>query len=120
MILDADLAKLYGVTTKQLNEQIKRNRERFPEDFMFQLTPEERSEVVANYDHLSKLKFSPVLPYAFTEHGAIVEWVAVPGVEDYSRLYIRAEIKLVPLGIQPGVGFTVKEKQKAYEKKRKR
>ena len=89
VILDADLAKLYGVTTKRLNEQVKRNRERFPEDFMFQLTPEERSEVVANCDHFSKLKFSPVLPYAFTEHGAIVEWVAVPGVEDYSILYIQ-------------------------------
>jgi len=72
VILDADLAKLYGVTTKRLNEQVKRNQERFPEDFMFQLSTEEKHEVVANCDHLSKLKFSPVLPYAFTEHGAIM------------------------------------------------
>ncbi|MBW2109010.1 MAG: ORF6N domain-containing protein [Deltaproteobacteria bacterium] len=72
VILDADLSKLYGVTTKRLNEQVKRNRGRFPEDFMFQLTTEEKAEVVANCDHLSQLKFSPALPYAFTEHGAIM------------------------------------------------
>ena len=72
VMLDADLAELYGVTTKRLNEQVKRNRARFPKDFMFQLTAREKSEVVANCDHLSKLKFSPALPYAFTEHGAIM------------------------------------------------
>jgi len=72
VILDADLARLYGTTTKRLNEQVKRNRERFPEDFMFQLTKEEKAEVVANCDHLSTLKYSPALPRAFTEHGAIM------------------------------------------------
>jgi hypothetical protein len=72
VILDADLAELYRVATKRLNEQVKRNRGRFPEDFMFQLTAEEKAEVVANCDHLARLKFSPVLPYAFTEHGAIM------------------------------------------------
>ena len=72
VMLNADLAELYGVTTKRLNEQVKRNRARFPKDFMFQLTAKEKSEVVANCDHLSKLKFSPALPYAFTEHGAIM------------------------------------------------
>ena len=72
VILDSDLARLYGVTTKRLNEQVKRNRERFPEDFMFKLTSGEKAEVVANCDHLKKLKFSPVLPFAFTEHGAIM------------------------------------------------
>ena len=72
VMLDADLAKLYGVTTKRLNEQVKRNRNRFPEDFMFQLTTLEKSEVVANCDHLHNLKFSRTLPYAFTEHGAIM------------------------------------------------
>lgn len=72
VILDSDLAGLYGVTTKRLNQQVKRNSDRFPEDFMFHLTKEEKSEVVANCDHLSLLKFSPVLPYAFTEHGAIM------------------------------------------------
>jgi hypothetical protein len=72
IMLDADLAVLYGVTTKRLNEQVKRNRSRFPEDFMFQLTEKEKVEVVANCDHLKRLKFSPNLPYAFTEHGAIM------------------------------------------------
>lgn len=72
LILDSDLARLYGVTTKRLNEQVKRNRDRFPEDFMFKLTTDEKAEVVANCDHLRKLKFSAALPYAFTEHGAIM------------------------------------------------
>lgn len=72
VMLDTDLAQVYGVTTKRLNEQVKRNRTRFPEDFMFRLTAEEKAEVVANCDHLQKLKFSPVLPYAFTEHGAVM------------------------------------------------
>jgi phage regulator Rha-like protein len=72
VMLDADLAGLYGVSTKRLNEQVKRNRDRFPEDFMFQLATNEKAEVVANCDHLAKLKFSPVLPNAFTEHGAIM------------------------------------------------
>ncbi len=67
VILAADLSRLYGVTTKRLNEQVKRNRDRFPEDFIFQLTTEEKSEVVANCDHLSKLKFSKTLPHAFTK-----------------------------------------------------
>jgi len=52
VILDADLARLYGATTKRLNDQVKRNRRRFPEDFMFQFTKEEKAEVVANCDHL--------------------------------------------------------------------
>ena len=55
VILDTDLAALYGVPTKRLNEQIKRNNERFPPDFMFQLTKKEKDEVVANCDHLEKM-----------------------------------------------------------------
>jgi hypothetical protein len=72
VLLDSDLATLYSVSTKRLNEQVKRNSERFPNDFMFQLTEKEKAEVVANCDHLLKLKFSPMLPYAFTEHGALM------------------------------------------------
>jgi len=59
VILDSDLAKLYGVKTKRLNEQVKRNQNRFPEDFMFQLTDQEKNEVVANCNHLSWLWSSP-------------------------------------------------------------
>jgi hypothetical protein len=58
--------------SKRLNEQVKRNHRRFPEDFMFQLTKSEKDELVAKCDHLNKLKFSSNLPYAFTEHGAVM------------------------------------------------
>ena len=69
VMIDTDLAKLYEVQTKVLNQSVKRNLKRFPKDFMFQLTKEEKEEVVTNCDHLSKLRFSPVLPYVFTEQG---------------------------------------------------
>jgi hypothetical protein len=72
VMLDADLAELYATSTKRLNEQVKRNRARFPADFMFPLTEDEKAEVVANCDHLVRLKFSSALPMAFTEHGAIM------------------------------------------------
>jgi len=71
-MIDKDIAELYGVTTKRLNEQVKRNKKRFPEDFMFNLSQEEKDEVVANCDHLKNLKYSPNLPFAFTEHGAVM------------------------------------------------
>lgn len=71
-MIDADLAEIYGVKTKRLNEQVGRNPGRFPSDFMFQLTADEKSEVVAKCDHLKGLKFSAVTPYAFTEHGAVM------------------------------------------------
>ena len=67
VMLDTDLADLYGVTIKHLNEQVKRNRNRFPADFMFQLTSQEKAEVVAHCDHLKKLKFLPPKPFAFTK-----------------------------------------------------
>jgi len=57
VMIDKDIAELYGVTTKRLNEQVKRNKERFPEDFMFNLSQKEKDEVVANCDHLKTLKF---------------------------------------------------------------
>jgi hypothetical protein len=72
VILDADLAKLYGVSTKALNQAVRRNDSRFPADFLFSLTAKEKEEVVTNCDHLRKLKFSRTLPNAFTEHGAIM------------------------------------------------
>ena len=71
-MIDRDLAELYGVETRRLNEQVKRNSDRFPSDFMFQLTNEEKTWVVANCDHLKNLKFSRTNPYACTEHGAIM------------------------------------------------
>jgi hypothetical protein len=96
VMLDADLAALYGVSTKRLNEQVKRNRDRFPPDFMFQLTPEEKLEVVANCDHLARLRFSPVLPYAFTEHGAIMaaNILNSPRATQVSIMVVRAFVRL--------------------------
>jgi hypothetical protein len=72
VMLDADLAELYGVPTKVLNQAVKRNEARFPGDFVFQLTEAEKLEVVTICDHLKRLKYSPVLPWAFTEHGALM------------------------------------------------
>lgn len=72
VMLDADLAEMYGVPTKALNQAVRRNMDRFPSDFMFQLSAGEKAEVVTNCDHLSKLKYSRSLPYAFTEHGALM------------------------------------------------
>jgi len=96
VLLDADLAELYGVTTKRLNEQVKRNRKRFPEDFLFSLTAAEKAEVVANCDHLSRLRFSPVLPNAFTEHGALMaaSVLNTPRAIEVSVFVIRAFVKL--------------------------
>ena len=71
-MIDADLAHLYGVPTKALNQAMRRNATRFPADFAFRLSKAEKAEVVANCDHLRRLRFSPTLPYAFTEHGAIM------------------------------------------------
>ena len=72
VMLDADLAEMYGTSTKVLNQSIKRNLGRFPEDFLFRLTEREKTEVVTNCDHLARLRFSPKMPVAFTEHGAIM------------------------------------------------
>jgi hypothetical protein len=72
VMLDSDLADAYGTTTKALNQAVKRNRKRFPTEFMFQLNRREKDEVVTNCDHLRKLKYSPNLPFAFTEYGAVM------------------------------------------------
>jgi hypothetical protein len=72
IMIDADLALLYNIPTKVLKQAVKRNIDRFPEDFMFELTEDEKLDVVTNCDHLKKLKFSPYLPYAFTEHGVLM------------------------------------------------
>ena len=68
-MLDSDLAELYEVEVKRLNEAVKRNIQRFPADFMFRLTKDEFAEVVAKCDHLQNLKYRPSMPNAFTEQG---------------------------------------------------
>ncbi len=69
VMLDRDLAELFGVQTKQLNRQVKRNIRRFPSEFMFRLTKRERDELVPIWHQFRKMKHSYALPYAFTEHG---------------------------------------------------
>lgn len=69
VMIDRDLAELYGVETKVLNQAVKRNIERFPEDFMFQLKQNEKNGLVTNCDRFNVLKHSTVPPYAFTEQG---------------------------------------------------
>ncbi len=72
VMLDRDLAELYGVPTKALNQAVKRNPDRFPSEFVFVLTPEEMVELVTNCDRFSKMKHSSVPMRAFTEHGVIM------------------------------------------------
>jgi hypothetical protein len=75
VMLDRDLAELYGVELKRLNEQVKRNRDRFPDDFMFRLTLEEGKAVILSRSRNATLKRGRNIkyqPYAFTEHGAVM------------------------------------------------
>lgn len=69
VMIDRDLAELYAVETKVLNQAVRRNIDKFPEDFRFQLTTEEKKELVTNCDRFESLKHSSVTPHAFTEHG---------------------------------------------------
>ena len=69
VMIDRDIAELYGVVTKHLNRQVKRNIQRFPEEFMFQLTVEERNQLVTICHRFKTMKHSSSLPYVFTEHG---------------------------------------------------
>ena len=96
VMLDADLAAVYGVSTKALNQAVKRNAERFPPDFRFQLTKAERAKVVTNRDHLQVLKFSAVLPWAFTEHGSIMAAAVLnsPRAVEMSVFVVRAFVRL--------------------------
>ncbi len=101
VILDADLAELYGVSTKALNQAVKRNIARFPPDFRFQLDADEKAEVVTNCDHLEKLKFSKVLPHAFTEHGAIqaANVLASPLAIEMGIHVVRAFVRMRALAV---------------------
>ena len=96
VILDADLAELYGVETKVLNQAVKRNIDRFPGDFMFRLNRGEKAEVVTICDHLERLRYSPVFPRAFTEHGAIMAATVLnsPRAVQVSVYVVRAFVRL--------------------------
>lgn len=93
VMLDRDLAALYGVTTKRLNEQVRRNHDRFPKDFMFQLTLEEGQSLKASRSQIATLKRGQNIkyaPYVFTEHGAVM----LASVLN-SRIAVEASIQVV-------------------------
>ena len=97
IILDKDLAELYGVATKRLNEQVRRNSDRFPDDFVFQLTAEE-SESLRSQNATSKLGRGGqrYKPFAFTEHGAIMaaSVLSTPRAVEVSVFVVRAFVRL--------------------------
>ncbi len=99
VILDADLAELYGISTKRLNEQVRRNRDRFPPDFLIELTAAEKAELVelvAEGRPPRRLKYSPALPLAFTEHGVIMaaNVLSSPRAVAVSVMVVRAFVRL--------------------------
>lgn len=98
VILDAELAALYAVTTKRLNEQIRRNRKRFPDDFIFQLTAEEAGALRSQFATLKtgRGQHRKYLPYAFTEHGAIMVATILnsPRAVEMSVFVVRAFVRL--------------------------
>ena len=96
VILDSDLAGLYGVETRRLNEQVRRNAHRFPADFMFQLTLEEKKGVVAKCDNPEKILYFRGLPMAFTEHGALMASMVLnsPKATEMSLFIVRAFVGL--------------------------
>ena len=100
VLLDAELATLYGVTTKRFNEQVRRNRERFPADFMFQLSAPEaealRSQIATSNAPPRGRGGRRYLPYAFTEHGAIMAAMILssPHAVEMSVYVVRAFVQL--------------------------
>jgi hypothetical protein len=98
VILDSDLAALYGVQTKRLNEQVKRNAARFPADFMFQLAPDEFDSLRSQFATLKtgRGQHRKYLPYAFTEHGAIMAAMVLgsPRAVEVSVYVVRAFVRL--------------------------
>ena len=69
VLIDRDVADLYGVETKRVNEAVSNNKDKFPEDYMFEITKDEKSKVVEYFDHLAPIKYSPHLPKVFTKKG---------------------------------------------------
>ena len=120
VILDSDLAELYGVSTKRLNEQVRRNTERFPEDFMFVLTKEESDLLRSQIATLKKGRgqHSKYLPYAFTEHGAIMAATILnsPRAVEMSIFVVRAFVKLREMLIShKDLKHKIEEMEKKYD-----
>jgi hypothetical protein len=109
-MLDRDLAELYGVETKNLNRQVKRNPERFPSKFMFQLTLSEKTELVTNWHRFNSLKYSTVLPFAFTEYGALMlaSVLNSPRAIEAGIFVVRAFVHLKEMLLTHRVGAKIK------------
>lgn len=131
VILDQDLARLYGISTKRLNEQVKRNRERFPEDFMFQLEVQEvvslRSQIATSNAPKGGRRYRP---YVFTEHGAVMaanvlsSMVAIHASILLVRTFIRMRTMLAEHGevkrrLQE-IRFLIAQLEKPIEQKKRR
>jgi phage regulator Rha-like protein len=156
VMLDRDLAELYGVETKRLKEQVRRNIERFPEDFMFELTKDEYQALRSQFATLKRGQHLKYAPFAFTEHGVLMLssvlnseraiQVNIQIVRTFTKLRealldnkdLRKELEelkqlteerfrivfetldqLLTVESKPKkkIGYTVKEKQKAYAKR---
>jgi len=116
VMLDGDLAELYGVPTKRLNEQVRRNLGRFPPDFMFQLSAEEasalRSQIATSKPGRGGRRY---LPYAFTEHGAIMLAKAIRSLVQTIR-----QLMAPPEKPRRSIGFKVEEGRPVYRRPRRR
>ena len=115
-MLDRDLAKLYGVETKYLNRQVRRNIERFPQEFMFRLSIEEKNELVTNWHRFKTIKHASALPYAFTEYGVLMLANVLKSSKaiKMSIAIIRVFVKLREIAI---THEDLKQKIEAMEKK---
>jgi hypothetical protein len=121
VMLDSDLAELYQVTTKRLNEQVKRNQDRFPDDFMFQLTKEEFESLRSQIATLKNKRgqHRKYLPYAFTEHGAVMlaSVLSSPTAVKASIAVVRAFIRLREiLATHKDLAKKLEELEKKYDK----
>ena len=120
VMIDRDLAALYGVVTKVLNQAVKRNKKRFPADFMFQLNKIETNALVTNCDRFKALKHSSSLPYAFTEQG-----VAMLSTVLNSERAILVNIAIMRtfvnirkfISTYEGLAMKIAELEKKYDKK---
>jgi hypothetical protein len=99
VILDSDVADLYGVQTKEINQAVRNNPRKFPKGYIWELDETEKSEVVKNFDHLQKLRFSPQLPKAFTSKGLymLATILKSPKAEDTTLAIVEAYAKLQEL-----------------------
>jgi len=118
VLLDVDLAELYGVSTKRLNEQVKRNRGRFPSDFMFQLTTRHGSLLMRSRFATGSKRNLRYRPYVFTEHGAVMlaSILNSPIAVETSVVVVRAFVRLRQmLATHKKLALKIEELEKKYD-----